>query len=129
MQHRICIFAVLSLYSVFCTLYSAVLLFLLFCICYFILFFINYFLFFFQSGAQQYFVPDFLFFFYPSAFLSLFLSLRIFLFLSSSSSSSSSPSHTPVSRSNVLLAMSLNGLDNPTVLEAYQTALTEAGGW
>jgi hypothetical protein len=36
---------------------------------------------------------------------------------------------TPVSRSNVLLAMSLNGLDNPTVIEAYQTALTEAGGW
>ncbi|KAL4904837.1 hypothetical protein BDW74DRAFT_153596 [Aspergillus multicolor] len=25
--------------------------------------------------------------------------------------------------------MSLNGLDNPTVLEAYQIALTEAGGW
>ncbi|XHG04685.1 hypothetical protein AWENTII_007935 [Aspergillus wentii] len=25
--------------------------------------------------------------------------------------------------------MSLNGLDNPAVLEAYQTALTEAGGW
>jgi hypothetical protein len=26
-------------------------------------------------------------------------------------------------------AMSLNGLDNPTVIEAYQIALTEAGGW
>jgi hypothetical protein len=25
--------------------------------------------------------------------------------------------------------MSLNGLDNPTVIEAYQIALTEAGGW
>ncbi|RAL13950.1 putative GPI-anchored cell surface glycoprotein [Aspergillus homomorphus CBS 101889] len=25
--------------------------------------------------------------------------------------------------------MSLNGLDHPTVIEAYQTALTEAGGW
>ncbi|GLA07234.1 hypothetical protein AnigIFM60653_008189 [Aspergillus niger] len=25
--------------------------------------------------------------------------------------------------------MSLNGLDNPTVIDAYQTALTEAGGW
>ncbi|KAL2821574.1 hypothetical protein BJX63DRAFT_427570 [Aspergillus granulosus] len=25
--------------------------------------------------------------------------------------------------------MSLNGLDNPTVIEAYQVALTEAGGW
>ncbi|KAE8392201.1 hypothetical protein BDV23DRAFT_181845 [Aspergillus alliaceus] len=25
--------------------------------------------------------------------------------------------------------MSLNGLDNPAVLEAYQTALSEAGGW
>ncbi|KAJ5893472.1 hypothetical protein N7495_005163 [Penicillium taxi] len=25
--------------------------------------------------------------------------------------------------------MSLNGLDNPVVLEAYQTALTDAGGW
>ncbi|KAE8352990.1 hypothetical protein BDV28DRAFT_134035 [Aspergillus coremiiformis] len=25
--------------------------------------------------------------------------------------------------------MSLNGLDNPTVIEAYQTALSEAGGW
>ncbi|KAE8131782.1 hypothetical protein BDV38DRAFT_263437 [Aspergillus pseudotamarii] len=25
--------------------------------------------------------------------------------------------------------MSLNGLDNPAVIEAYQTALTEAGGW
>ncbi|KKK17733.1 hypothetical protein ARAM_001356 [Aspergillus rambellii] len=25
--------------------------------------------------------------------------------------------------------MSLNGLDNPTVVEAYQTALSEAGGW
>ena len=39
------------------------------------------------------------------------------------------PTPTPVSRSNVLVAMSLNGLDNPTVLEAYQTVLTEAGGW
>lgn len=25
--------------------------------------------------------------------------------------------------------MSLNGLDNPAVIEAYQSALAEAGGW
>src|SRR5699024_3156058 len=29
----------------------------------------------------------------------------------------------------LLVVMSLNGLDNPDVLEAYQSALTEAGGW
>lgn len=31
--------------------------------------------------------------------------------------------------SNAAAVMSLNGLDSPAVLEAYQTALTEAGGW
>lgn len=54
----------------------------------------------------------------------------LFLFLSFSSFPLRlPPTPTPVSRSNVLVAMSLNGLDNPTVLEAYQTVLTEAGGW
>ena len=124
MQHRIFSSAVLSLYSVRCTPYSAVLLFLFFCICYFILFFINYFLF--LRGPTE---PDLLLFFFLPLRIPIFISLSLCIFLFLSSSSSSSPSHTPVSRSNVLLAMSLNGLDNPTVLEAYQTALTEAGGW
>ena len=31
--------------------------------------------------------------------------------------------------SNAAPVMSLNGLDDPAVIEAYQTALAEAGGW
>lgn len=31
--------------------------------------------------------------------------------------------------SNAAPVMSLNGLDDPSVIDAYQTALAEAGGW
>lgn len=89
---------------------------------FFYFYFLFYFIFFllilfFQSGTQQYLISCSFFTPPHSSYLS-FLSLLFLRLLP-----------TPVSRSNVLLAMSLNGLDNPTVLEAYQTALTEAGGW
>jgi hypothetical protein len=46
----------------------------------------------------------------------------------------SRPSPLPASPSTQVVlhavrAMSLNGLDNPAVIDAYQSALADAGGW
>lgn len=39
------------------------------------------------------------------------------------------PTHSLSTCLHVVRAMSLNGLENPVIVEAYQSALADAGGW